>query len=254
MVHTPPPAAPAWNSEGWTLLGSQTVDGHHDRDTIPVNATHMKDKVSELTLVVADSDLQLESLVVHFGNGTTLAPPLKHVFREGQRTRAIELPGPHDRYIKSIDLQYSNIPGGGRARVEIWGRDTKQQVPPAPPPAPVWNSTGWEQLGNATVQGKTGKMDKDTIPVGQRQGKYDAVTLVVLDSDLQMDEVTIVMGNKERYTPKLKHAFKEGQRTQAIPLPHGNRFIDHVELTYSNLPGGGNARVEVWGKPAKAPK
>ena len=94
----------------------------------------------------------------------------------------------------------------------------------------------------------------ETIPVGQRQGKYDAVTLVVLDSDLQMDEVTIVMGNKERYTPKLKHAFKEGQRTQAIPLPHGNRFIDHVELTYSNLPGGGNARVEVWGKPAKAPK
>jgi hypothetical protein len=46
------------------------------------------------------------------------------VFKEGSRTRVVDLPG-DDRVIKAINLRYKNLPGGGRAKVEVWGWKTE---------------------------------------------------------------------------------------------------------------------------------
>src|SRR5688572_29808154 len=66
------PTRPAWDSTGWTLLGSQWVDGKVDRDVIRVNPGDAK--VTSLTMVVTDSDLELLDFVVVFGNGTKFEP------------------------------------------------------------------------------------------------------------------------------------------------------------------------------------
>jgi len=119
--------------------------------------------------------------------------------------------------------------------------------PATPPPGPVrWESTGWELLGSARVNGK---VDHDVIPIGKRDGvPYENITLVVSDSDLEMLDLTVVFMNKDRFSPKVKHFFREGQRTRQIDLPGKARYIDHIELLYKNLPGGGAAKVEVYGK------
>jgi hypothetical protein len=226
------------------------VDGHHDRDTIAVGKH--EGKFDQLTLVVVDSDLQLNDFLVTFGNNQTFQPNVRHTFREGSRTRVIDLPG-NDRHIKKIDLRYANIPGGGKARVEVWARNVKGGGGPAPRPpgGPAWDSTGWTLLGSQAVSGRGGKADKDVIVVGKQEGKFDQLTMVVTDSDLELIDLVITFGNKTTFQPKVKHFFKEGARTRVIDLPGNDRFIKQIELTYANLPGGGRAKVEIWGRRKK---
>ena len=75
----------------------------------------------KLVMVVLDSELELVALEIKFGRGKPFAPEVRHLFREGSRTRVIDLPG-DQRVIKWIELRYRNLPGGGRARVQIWAQ------------------------------------------------------------------------------------------------------------------------------------
>lgn len=72
-------------------------------------------------LVVVDSDLEMIELTVKFARGEPFRPEVNQFFRENTRTRAIDLPG-DDRVIKWIEFRYRNLPGGGRARVQMWAK------------------------------------------------------------------------------------------------------------------------------------
>jgi hypothetical protein len=237
------PAPAAFDATGWTLLGTQEVAGKRDRDSITVGK--QEGKFDKLTIVVTDSDVELKDLTVVFANGDKWSPGgLKHSFREGQRSRAIDLPG-NDRGIQRIDLVYANTPGGGRAKVSIYAKNTK-----ASPSGKRPDMTGWTLLGGQQVGGRK---DRDSFTVGKYEGKFDQVQLNVLDSDLELLDMTIVFANGERWSPKVKHSFKEGSRSRAIDLPGNDRTISKVELTYANTAGGGKAYVEVYGRARKNP-
>jgi hypothetical protein len=64
--------------------------------------------------------------VVNFTHGDPWHSELEHYFREGQRTRVLELPpnmsGNAERSIQSIDFAYRNVPGEGHARVQVWAQ------------------------------------------------------------------------------------------------------------------------------------
>lgn len=246
-----PPAPAAWkfDATGWQLLGSQTVQGKKDKDTIVVGK--YEGKFDQLVLVVEDSDIELKDMTVIFGNRETFSPKTGHYFKEGARSRVIDLPG-SDRFIKSISLSYANLPGGGKATVSVYGRDSKvkptqpsqPQPPPPPPPAPYkFDSTGWTTLGGGKVSGK-----KDTAILKLRGGKWDQITMVVGDSDLELKNLAIVFTNGESWSPKMQHYFKENSRSRAIDLPGSDRNINRIDITYANIPGGGDASVAFYGR------
>lgn len=252
--HRHGPPAPAFDPAGWDLLGTQEVAGKRDRDVIQVG--RREGKFDKLMLVVTDSDVELKDLTVVFANGERWSPGgLKHVFREGQRSRAIDLPG-NNRVIQKIELVYSNTWGGGRAKVSVYGKDTRGpgRPGPMPPRAPAFDPTGWTLLGSQTVQGRR---DRDSIRVGKRKGGFDQLTLVVSDSDIELRDMTIVFTNGQKWSPNVKHVFREGQRSRAIDLPGKDRTISRVDLVYANLPGGGRAKVDLYardlGRPAPPP-
>ena len=114
------------------------------------------------------------------------------------------------------------------------------------PPAPVvhWNSAGWKKLGTRTVNGR---MDSDVIDVSIQE-RFKTLTLVVEDSDLELIDMEVTFFNTETFHPDVKHYFRENSRTREIALPNGTRIIKKITLKYRNIPGGGNATVEVWGK------
>jgi hypothetical protein len=114
-----PARAETFDSTGWKLLGERTVTGRYDHDTITVGA--YRGAFEKLTLVVTDSDLELIDLEIKFASGRSYHPATRHFFREGSRSRVFDLPG-DKRIIRSIELRYKNLPGGGRARVQVWAK------------------------------------------------------------------------------------------------------------------------------------
>jgi hypothetical protein len=110
--------AHAWERKGWVKLGEKTVNGRVDRDTIRVGK--YDGRFEKLTLAVEKSELELLSFVVTFANGQKWRPNVRYFFREGSRSRVIDLPG-DERRIQKIDITYRNLPRGGRATLEVWG-------------------------------------------------------------------------------------------------------------------------------------
>jgi hypothetical protein len=234
-------AAPAaWDAKGWTLLGERTVDGSYDHDRIEVGK--YEGKFTKLTMYVEKSDLELLDFEITFGNGERFHPEVKYFFKEGSRTRVIDLPG-DERTIKNINLKYKNTRGGGNAKVEIWGWKAEG----AKEKEFSWDSNGWVMLGERTVNGH-GREDHDRIEVGKHEGKFAKLTLVVLDSDLEMIDFEIKFGKGAPWHPEVKQFFKEGARTRVIDFPGDERAIKFVDFKYRNLPGGGKAKVQVWAK------
>lgn len=233
--------AERWDSKGWVKLGEREVNGRVDHDRIEVGARD--GKFTKLTLYVENSDLELLDFEITFGNKEKFHPEVRHVFKEGSRTRVIDLPG-DERVIKSIDLKYKNLPGGGRARVEVWGWKA-ERAGADKPAAFSWDSSGWVMLGEREVNGR---VDHDRIEVGRREGKFEKLTVVVVDSDLELIDFEIKFAKGAPWHPELKHFFKEGQRTRVIDFPGDERTIKFIDFKYRNLPGGGRAKVQVWAK------
>lgn len=238
----PPPAV---DTTGWSLLGEQTVQGKRDKDVI--NVGRYEGKFDQLQLVVLDSDIDLKDITVTFSNGEKWSPALRQSFREGQRSRVIDLPG-NNRTIAKIELVYANTPGSGRAKVAIYGRDKRAPVRPDPRPmAPAFDAKGWTLLGEQWVNGRR---DKDTIKVSKYANKFDQLTLVVSDSDLELKDLVVKFGDgaKDKWSPRIQHTFKEGQRSRVIDLPGQDRIIKKIDLTYANIAGGGRAKVAIYAR------
>jgi hypothetical protein len=227
------PAAPAFDPKGWTLLGERTVNGSYDHDRISVG--RYEGKFSKLMLVVENSDLELIDFSVQFTRGAPWHPTVTHFFREGQRTRAIDLPG-EERTIRQIDFRYRNLPGGGRAKLAVYGMRE----------APAWDPSGWTMLGEKRVDGRG--EDTDRIQVSREERRFRKLTVVVLDSDLEMIDLSVKFGRGEPFHPAISAFFRENSRTKVIDLPGDDRAIRWIEFKYRNLPGGGRARVQVWAK------
>ena len=115
----PPPVAGHPDTSGWRFMGDAWVTGQVDRDYIRVGK--YEGRFARVMLVVTDADLELRDLVIQFGNGQRWAPGVRTYFREGSRTRAIDLPG-HVRFIRDVELVYAGLPAGRRAHAELWGQ------------------------------------------------------------------------------------------------------------------------------------
>ena len=107
-----------------------------------------------------------------------------------------------------------------------------------------WDNKGWVKLGEQTVNGR---VDKDTIRVGRSEGTFSKLTLVVEKSELELLDFVVTFANGQTFHPEVKHYFRASSRTRVIDLPGDDRTIQKIDVTYRNLPRGGNARLEVWG-------
>jgi hypothetical protein len=111
--------AEGWDSKGWVKLGERELNGRVDHDRIEVG--RHEGKFTKLTLFVENSDLEMLDFEIKFAKGAPWHPELKHFLKEGQRTRVIDFPG-DERTIKYVDFKYRNLPGGGRAKVQVWAK------------------------------------------------------------------------------------------------------------------------------------
>jgi len=103
----------------WNKLGERWVDGGHDRDVIRVGDRY--GAYRRIMIVVENSALEMNDVVVRFDDGSSFSPPTRHVFAANTRSHVIDLPGAR-RNIRSVEFRYGNLPGGGRAQAELWAQ------------------------------------------------------------------------------------------------------------------------------------
>jgi hypothetical protein len=105
---------------GTTVLGEATVDFRTDHDVIAVG--RYEGFFRSLSFQVEKNDVELFNLVVVYGNGEREKIGTRLVFKEGSRSRIVDLHG-GKRRITSIEFTYRTVGErhDGRARVVVYG-------------------------------------------------------------------------------------------------------------------------------------
>jgi len=116
---------------------------------------------------------------------------------------------------------------------------------PIPEPYSPSRSRG-ELLGRREVNFK---VDHDTIHVGKEKGKFHAVTIVVEDGAIEMENIRIRLGDGSVVAPGAPHRFERSGTTLDIDLPGERRYIEQISFTYRSIQRGrGRAAVAVFGR------
>ncbi len=116
----PPPPPPPPSAGAWVELGCKQVALFgRDRDAIPVGRREGRFKA--IRLHVRGADVEMLDLKVIYANGEPDDIPVRHVIRQGERTRPLDLRG-WERSINRVDMVYRTIPNfKGLARVCVEG-------------------------------------------------------------------------------------------------------------------------------------
>lgn len=104
----------------WDHIGMRPVDFRVDHDVISGAGDGA---FRAIRIDVEGGDLEMFNVKITFGNGETFSPGTRLYFREGTRSRVIDLPGAA-RLIRRIDFFYRSALFGaqGRAIVHAYGR------------------------------------------------------------------------------------------------------------------------------------
>ena len=118
-----PPSNPTPNpgaTPDWDHVGMRAVNFRVDHDVIVAAGDGA---FRAVRVDVEGGDLEMFDVKFTFGNGETFSPATRIYFREGSRSRVIDLPG-DARIIRRIDFFYRSAPFGaqGRAIVHVYGR------------------------------------------------------------------------------------------------------------------------------------
>jgi hypothetical protein len=111
---------PAATTAEWDHVGMRPVDFRVDHDAILASGNGA---FRAIRVDVEGGDLEMFDVKLTFGNGEVFSPATRIYFREGSRSRVIDLPG-DARIIRRIDFFYRSAPFGapGRAVVHVYGR------------------------------------------------------------------------------------------------------------------------------------
>jgi hypothetical protein len=218
----------------WELLGSTRIGGFRiDRDTIKVGRD--EGRFARIGLQVREGSVRLLEVVVVYGNNEVQRIDLRQHLREGERTPPIDLKG-RGRFVKRIEVAARARRGRGhrrhRAILEVYGETARS-----------WHD-GWEELGEKKVNRR---VDRDTIRVGRKEGRFAKIALEVKDNDVEIRDLKVFFRHGRPQDVEVRERIRAGGHTRAIDLRGGDRIIERIELVYRTRGRGERATVTVYG-------
>jgi hypothetical protein len=108
-------------SGGYVLLGQREVHGRGQAVHEGIGGLKHDGRFSAIRLVVQNAPVELYDVAIMFGNGQVYQPGTRMTFGPGTETRDIPLSG-GARFIRRVDFWFANIPGDGKALVQLWAR------------------------------------------------------------------------------------------------------------------------------------
>jgi hypothetical protein len=104
----------------WEKLGSRVVEFKGNHDDIHVGKS--SGKFTHIRLKVEDGNLVMDKIIVTFEDNSTFEPKVRVEFKEGSRSRDIDLPR-KGRFIKEVHFAYKSEQKEGKATVELYGKE-----------------------------------------------------------------------------------------------------------------------------------
>jgi hypothetical protein len=115
-------AGPAYPMDnGWAFLGERRVVGHGAEVHEAITGLRGDGRWTQIRFRILDAPLEMDDIIVTFGDGEQWRPGTRLVFNPDSRTRDIGLPG-GARVLRRVDFFMHNIPGDGHAHVELLAR------------------------------------------------------------------------------------------------------------------------------------
>jgi len=109
-----------YGGRSWELLGQRDADFRGERDRIEVG--RREGAFREIRIDVKGAPLEMDNMIVTFGDGSTFSPNIRNRFDENSWSRSIDLPGDR-RIIRSVDFNYRSLNRReGRATVLLYAR------------------------------------------------------------------------------------------------------------------------------------
>ncbi len=104
----------------------------------------------------------------------------------------------------------------------------------------------WVQLGCRDVDLN---VDRDVIPVGTRDGRFNAIRLRAGGNAVQVLDLKVVYANGNADDIPVRARIPEGQTSGALDLRGADRAIDRIEMIYARVPNfRGRARICAEGR------
>jgi hypothetical protein len=108
-------------------------------------------------------------------------------------------------------------------------------------------NNGFTYLGERYVRGN-GREVRESIAGLRNDGRWRKVMIVVENAPVEMNEVVITFASGQKYEPHTSYTFGPGETSRIIDLPGDLRTIRRVDFFMHNLPGNGQAKVELWAR------
>jgi hypothetical protein len=106
---------------GYVLLGERWVHGGGQAVHEGIGGLRRDGRFVAIRLVVQNAPVELYDVAITFGNGEIYRPGTRLSFGPGTETREIPLAG-GTRFIRRVDFVLANVPGDGKALVQLWAR------------------------------------------------------------------------------------------------------------------------------------
>jgi len=88
----------------------------------------------------------------------------------------------------------------------------------------------WVQLGCQQVSFRG--RDRDTIRVGRRDGRFQAIRVAARGNDVEMRRLSVVYANGNPDDLDVQRVIRSGSKTEALDLKGRDRAIERIDMTY----------------------
>ncbi len=233
----------------WQLLGEKRVGFRVDRDIVRINQPEEWFRTRafrRIHLVAEGSDIHLINVRLVYLNGYGEDFRVDRLIQDGDDL-PIELRGERS-FLREIEFTYRARPSfAGQATMRIFGEPSRRRDGPPPAmsgPPPIIGGdrdrdrdrrADWTELGCKQVS-LFGR-DRDSIRVGRREGRFQAIRLYVRGADVEMLDLQVVYANGQSDDVRVRSVIRQGDRTRPLELAGDRgRSIDRIDMVYRTIP------------------
>lgn len=245
------PAMAQWRDAGapdggWIKLADRQVG--QGLETAEVEIGRAAGRFDRIRLSATGGDVIVHEIRAYFADGD-----MQRVSKQGQipaqgQSEAYLLDG-GGRWLERIELTFK---GRGRlpALISVWGErgdEPSTRTARSEGRAELgWGEPGWELLGKDTV-GPT--VSSRVFAIGRSEGRFEALRLRVLRSDVAFHDIRVVYMNGETDTLAVRRMIRAGDASPPLALKGQSRFIREIELVHEANPNVQEpAVVQVWAR------